>query len=126
MGDKLGEISSQFEFERELDKYLNGRKKISKQLYEVAVEIFKVGFKAGQLEVNRPIDLAKISRKGQCMLDDYLTDEDVMDKFGVSKGTLANYRSKGKLPYSKFMGKIVYKVVDIKDFLERNSVKKTG
>ena len=60
------------------------------------------------------------------MLDDYLTDDDVANKFGVSKGTLANYRSQGKLPYSKFMGKIVYKVVDIKEFLERNSVRKTA
>jgi predicted site-specific integrase-resolvase len=67
-----------------------------------------------------------IYAKEKTMLDDYLTDEDVMEKFKVSKHTLRSYRGQGKLPYCKFMGKIVYKVVDIKEFLERNSVRKTA
>lgn len=58
------------------------------------------------------------------MLDDYITDEEVIGKFGFSKGTLANYRSEGKLPYTKFGPSIVYKVLDIVDFLERNKIHK--
>lgn len=58
------------------------------------------------------------------MLDDYITDEEVIGKFGFSKGTLANYRSEGKLPYTKFGPSIVYKVLDIVDFLERNKIQK--
>ncbi len=59
------------------------------------------------------------------MLDDYITDKEVIEKFGIAKGTLANYRSQGKITYSKFMGTIVYKIVDIKDFIERNTILKT-
>jgi len=58
------------------------------------------------------------------MLEDYITDNEVMVKFGFSKGTLANYRSEGKLPYTKFGPSIVYKVLDIVDFLERNRIQK--
>jgi hypothetical protein len=58
------------------------------------------------------------------MLEDYITDHEVMVKFGFSKGTLANYRSEGKLPYTKFGPSIVYKVLDIVDFLERNKIQK--
>lgn len=58
------------------------------------------------------------------MLEDYITDNEVMVKFGFSKGTLANYRSEGKLPYTKFGPSIVYKVLDIVDFLERNKIQK--
>lgn len=37
---------------------------------------------------------------------------------------LTNYRSEGKLPYTKFGPSIVYKVLDIVDFLERNKIQK--
>jgi len=57
------------------------------------------------------------------MLEDYTTDKEIMEKFGVAKGTLANYRSKGKIPYSKFMGKIVYKISEIEAILENCKVK---
>lgn len=60
------------------------------------------------------------------MLDQYITDKDVMEKFGIAKGTLANYRSQGKLSYSKFGSSIVYKVSDIEEFLERNRIEKSA
>lgn len=59
-------------------------------------------------------------------LDKYITDKDVMQKFKIAKGTLANLRSKGKLSYSKFGGSIVYKVEDIEDFLENNRIQKSA
>lgn len=60
------------------------------------------------------------------MLDKYITDKQVMEKFGIAKGTLANYRSQGKLSYSKFGNAVVYKISDIEEFLERNRIDKSA
>ncbi|MFY9141506.1 helix-turn-helix domain-containing protein [Sulfuricurvum sp.] len=60
------------------------------------------------------------------LLDKYITDKQVIEKFGIAKGTLANYRSQGKLSYSKFGGSVIYKVSDIEEFLERNRIEKSA
>ena len=60
------------------------------------------------------------------MLDDYITDEQVIEKFGgkITKRTLQQYRTDGKLPYAKFGGAIVYKVSDIVKMIEDRMIGK--
>jgi hypothetical protein len=60
------------------------------------------------------------------VLDKYITDKQVMEKFSIAKGTLANLRSQGKLSYSKFGGCIVYRASDIEEYLERNRIDKSA
>lgn len=56
------------------------------------------------------------------MLDEYVTDHEIIEKFKISKHTLQKYRTEGKLPYSKFGGTIVYRVEDIKRMIEARMI----
>lgn len=52
----------------------------------------------------------------------FLTSEDVAAILMVSKRTLQNYRSEGKLMYYRISPKIIrYRVVDVVEFLKRSN-----
>lgn len=49
----------------------------------------------------------------------YLTDQDVSERLHVSKRTLQEYRTTGKIPYILLGGKVLYKESDIEKTLEK-------
>lgn len=50
----------------------------------------------------------------------FLTDIQVSEKLKVSRRTLQQYRSEGRIPLIKFGGKSLYRESDIQKILEKN------
>lgn len=50
----------------------------------------------------------------------FLTDVEVSEKLKVSRRTLQQYRTEGRIPYLKFGGKTLYRESDIQKILEKN------
>jgi excisionase family DNA binding protein len=50
----------------------------------------------------------------------FLTDQEVSDRLKVSRRTLQDYRTAGKIPYIQLGGKILYRESDIQKMLEEN------
>ncbi|MFR0678799.1 helix-turn-helix domain-containing protein [Dysgonomonas mossii] len=50
----------------------------------------------------------------------FLTDVQVSERLKVSRRTLQQYRSEGRIPYFKFGGKSLYRESDIQKILEKN------
>lgn len=50
----------------------------------------------------------------------FLTDQEVSDKLKISRRTLQDYRTAGKIPYIQFGGKTLYRESDIQNILEKN------
>ena len=49
----------------------------------------------------------------------YLTDQEVSQRLHISRRTLQEYRTTGKIPYIHLGGKVLYKESDIESMLER-------
>ena len=47
----------------------------------------------------------------------FMTDAQLADKLGVSRRTTQDYRDKGRLPFYRLDGKILYEESDIEGFL---------
>ena len=58
---------------------------------------------------------ARISCAGQ-----WIGGDEVMQKLGISRRTLQNYRDNGILPYSTVGGKFYYSIRDIADVMMKN------
>ena len=50
----------------------------------------------------------------------FLTDQEVSDSLKVSRRTLQDYRTTGKIPYIQLGGKVLYRESDIQKLLEEN------
>ncbi|MDR0606151.1 MAG: helix-turn-helix domain-containing protein [Bacteroidales bacterium] len=50
----------------------------------------------------------------------YLTDKEVSERLKVSRRTLQDYRTDGKIPYYQLGGKILYRESDIERMLNDN------
>jgi excisionase family DNA binding protein len=50
----------------------------------------------------------------------FLTDMEVSDRLKVSRRTLQDYRTTGKIPYIQLGGKVLYRESDIQKLLEEN------
>lgn len=50
----------------------------------------------------------------------FLTDVQVAERLKVSRRTLQEYRTAGKIPYIQFGGKTLYRESDIQNILEKN------
>ena len=50
----------------------------------------------------------------------FLTGKEVCERLYISPRTLQDYRDKGIIPYTQFVGKILYKVSDLERLLEEN------
>ena len=50
----------------------------------------------------------------------YITDTELADTLRLTKRTLLEYRSHGKIPYYQIGGKILYRESDIKKLLSEN------
>jgi excisionase family DNA binding protein len=53
----------------------------------------------------------------------YLTDREVSERLKVSRRTLQDYRTEGKIPYYKLGGKTLYRESDIEKMLNENYFK---
>lgn len=49
----------------------------------------------------------------------YLTDQEVSQRLHISRRTLQEYRTTGKIPYILLGGKVLYKESDIENMLEK-------
>ena len=60
--------------------------------------------------------------------DEYVNSKWVQKTFGISSSTLSDYRRRGIIPYTYFEegGKILYKVSDLYEILDRNYQGKNG
>lgn len=56
----------------------------------------------------------------------YLTTEQVMTHFHISRRTLQNYRDKGIVPYTAIGGTLLYPESKINEVLEKNYYKPAG
>lgn len=52
----------------------------------------------------------------------WLTNAEAMEYLGLSRPTLARYRKSGRLPYSKVLANIYYRLADVEALLEGNLV----
>lgn len=50
----------------------------------------------------------------------FLSDPEVSDRLKVSRRTLQDYRTTGKMPYIQLGGKVLYRESDIQKLLEEN------
>ena len=50
----------------------------------------------------------------------FITDVEVAERLKVSRRTLQQYRSEGRIPYFKFGGKSLYRESDIQRIMEKN------
>lgn len=50
----------------------------------------------------------------------FLTDQEVSDRLKVSRRTLQDYRTAGKIPYIQLGGKVLYRESDIQKLLDDN------
>ena len=54
----------------------------------------------------------------------YLTDRELSKMLNISRRTLQQYRSQGKIPYYMIGGKILYKESDIENLMKENFYRK--
>ncbi len=54
-----------------------------------------------------------------------ITPDELKAELGIALGTQANWRSQGKIAYSKVGKKIVYRVEDIQAMIDRHRVNAT-
>ena len=50
----------------------------------------------------------------------FLTSKEVCERLYISPRTLQDYRDRGIIPYTQFAGKILYRLSDINQLLQKN------
>ncbi|PKP33306.1 MAG: hypothetical protein CVT99_02320 [Bacteroidetes bacterium HGW-Bacteroidetes-16] len=78
-------------------------------------------FRKFQRANNSVTSLTKTYRNGIYQHDDYISNLQFANKMGVSRRTTHTWRSKGLVPFSKFQGRVYYKVSDIHNMLDAYS-----
>lgn len=58
------------------------------------------------------------SRKSTLNGESFYTDEELSEKLKLSRRSLQDYRSEGRIPYIKLGGKILYRSSDVEKLLE--------
>ena len=54
--------------------------------------------------------------------NNFLTPEQLAARWGVSEGTLANWRSQKKIRFFKSLGRVYYKLTDVITYEKKNNV----
>ena len=67
---------------------------------------------------NRIENIVRIS-KSKLGNEQYLSDKDLSQLLKISRRSLQDYRTKGKIPFYRVGGKILYRASDIENFLEK-------
>lgn len=60
------------------------------------------------------------SRKPELNGESFYSDEELSKKLKISRRSLQDYRTHGRIPYIKLGGKILYRSSDIEKLLEEN------
>ncbi|WCG02261.1 helix-turn-helix domain-containing protein [Porphyromonas gingivalis] len=81
----------------EMKELISGIKEMTKRLKEIA-------------ETHRPLFGGEI----------YLTGREISEHLFISPRTLQDYRDKGIIPYTQIAGKILYKVSELQNILEKS------
>ncbi len=74
------------------------------------------------LVLNQILSEIKSLKENSTLKKTWIDSKAVMSLLCIDTRTLQNYRDTGVLPFSKFGGKIMYKVSDIEEILERNYI----
>lgn len=72
------------------------------------------------------IEVALTDYKPSLNGERYLTDVQVSKRLKISRRTLQEYRTEGKIPYIQFGGKTLYRESDIQKILDKNYRKAWG
>ena len=72
-------------------------------------------------KVNRRIKEVAQTHKPLFGDEHFLTGKEVCERLYISPRTLQDYRDKGIIPYTQFVGKILYKASDLERLLEMNN-----
>ena len=71
-------------------------------------------------KVNRRIKEVAQTHKPLFGGEHFLTGKEVCERLYISPRTLQDYRDRGIIPYTQFVGKILYKVSDLEKMLKEN------
>lgn len=73
--------------------------------------------------VSQLFEILKLNYRPPFKGEYYLTDKEVSERLKISRRTLQDYRTEGKIAYILIGGKILYKESDIEKMLEKGYCK---
>ena len=92
---------------------------MSDRIYTSKDESVKLFFSQCRLSIEMSEQLIK-EYKPMLMNKRFLTDRQLSENLNISRRTLQDYRDKGRIPYYRLDGKILYEESDIDIFLSES------
>lgn len=92
---------------------------LSDRIYTSKDESVKLFFSQCRLSIEMSEQLIK-EYKPMLMNKRFLTDRQLSENLNISRRTLQDYRDKGRIPYYRLDGKILYEEGDIDQFLSES------
>lgn len=89
---------------------------MSERIYTAKDEAVRLFFSQCRLSVEMSEQLIK-EYKPMLMNRRFVTDAQLSENLNISRRTLQDYRDKGRLPFYRLDGKVLYDERDIEDFL---------
>lgn len=89
---------------------------MSERIYTAKDEAVKLFFSQSKLSIEMSEQLIK-EYKPMLMNRRFVTDAQLSENLNISRRTLQDYRDKGRLPFYRLDGKILYDESDIESFL---------
>ena len=89
---------------------------MSERIYTAKDEAVRLFFSQCRLSVEMCEQLIK-EYKPMLMNRRFITDAQLSENLNISRRTLQDYRDKGRLPFYRLDGKVLYDERDIEDFL---------
>jgi len=89
---------------------------MSERIYTAKDEAVRLFFSQCRLSVEMSEQLIK-EYKPMLMNRRFITDAQLSENLNISRRTLQDYRDKGRLPFYRLDGKVLYDERDIEDFL---------
>lgn len=88
---------------------------------EMMIELHKLKTETEKLK-NQNTTEKKAVRSEEYSATQWMTSEDVVRKYPISKRTLFNYRKDRKIPFKRFHGKIFYHSHEVEKAMESNTI----
>ncbi len=92
-----------------------------KLINEMKTELYKLKTDTEQLKNQNTTEM-KAARTAEYGTTQWMTSEDVVRKYPISKRTLFNYRKDGRIPFERFHGKIFYHSQEVEKAMESNKI----
>lgn len=89
---------------------------MSERIYTAKDDAIKLFFSQCKLSIEMSEQLIK-EYKPMLMNRRFVTDAQLSENLNISRRTLQDYRDKGRLPFYRLDGKVLYDERDIEDFL---------